>query len=154
MKKTLIFVFIIFLIFLLFYNRTTISFEGNNWTAHKLTINNVNLVNNRTKIIYPTKIIVNDYIDSLIILNPKFTYRYQLKIEKNECNKNIAILNSKNLSLNDTLEIKFDTIIDNYYRTKRFEVELKSKKTLISMSRTESTIKIPKVPTKPVKGLP
>lgn len=154
MKKTLIFIGIIFLIFLLFYNRTTISFEGNNWNVEKLIINKVDLVNNRTKIIYPTKIIVNDYIDSLIILNPKFTYKYQLKIEKNKGNKYIAILNSKNLLLNDTLEIKFDTIVDNYYRRKRFDVELKSKKTLISMSRTESTIIIPKQPRKPVKGLP
>lgn len=154
MKKTLIFIGIIFLIFLLFYNRTTISFEGNNWNVEKLIINKVDLVNNRTKIIYPTKIIVNDNIDSLIILNPKFTYKYQLKIEKNKGNKYIAILNSKNLLLNDTLEIKFDTIVDNYYRRKRFDVELKSKKTLISMSRTESTIIIPKQPRKPVKGLP
>lgn len=169
MKKILIFLFVIFLIFLLFYKRSTISFEGYNWNADKLIINGKNLIEKKTRKrnavfpsqiivndneISPTKIIVNDYIDSLIILNPKFTYKYKLKIEKNKFNKDIAILKSKNILLNDTLEINLDTIEDNYYRTRKFIVELKSKKTLILMSRSISTIPKPVIPRRPIKGLP
>lgn len=168
MKKILIFIIVFFILFLLFFNRTTISFEGNDWTVDKLIINGKDLIHKKRRKIYkvfstdsmvndyviiPTKIIVNDYIDSLIILNPKFTYKYQLKIKKDKFNKDVAILKSKNILLNDTLEIKLDTIEDNYYRTRKFIVELKSKRTLITMSRSISTIII-RLPRKPIRGLP
>lgn len=154
MKKVLIFLFIAFIIFLFFYKRSTISFEGNNWNAEKLIINNKVILNNKTKPLFPTRIIVNDYIDSLTIINPKFKYRFKLIIEKNKFNKDVAILKSKNILLNDTLEIKLDTIEDNYYRTRKFVVELKSKRTLIKMYLKKSTIPTPRLPRKPIKGLP
>lgn len=169
MKKILILLFAAFLLFLLFYKRSTISFEGNDWTADKLIINSKDLINYKNRrinvedstqmmlnnyAVAPTKIIVNDYIDSLTILNSEFTYKYKLIIEKNKFNKDVVILKSKNILLNDTLEIKLDTIDDKYYQTRKFIVELKSKRTLISMSRSISTNLIPKQPRKPVRGLP
>lgn len=169
MKKIIILLFVVILLFLLFYKRSTTSLEGNDWTADKLIINGKDLIDYKNRkinledstqimvndyAVAPTKIIVNDYIDSLIILNPEYTYKYQFYIEKNKFNKDVAILKSKNILLNDTLEIKLDTIEDKYYRTRKFIVELKSKKTLITMSRSISTIIIPKQPRKPVRGLP
>lgn len=169
MKKILIFLFAAFILFLLFYKRSTFSFEGNDWTADKLIINGKDLIDYKNRkinledstqimvndyAVAPTIIIVNDYIDSLIILNPEYTYKYQLYIEKNKFNKDVAILKSKNILLNDTLEIKLDTIEDKYNRTRKFIVELKSKRTLITMSRSISTNIIPKQPRKPVRGLP
>ena len=153
MKKILIFIFLSFIVFLLFYKRSTLSFEGNNWHVEKLIINNKDILK-KNKSYYPTKIIVNDYIDSLIIINPKFTYKFKLIIEKNKFNKDVAILKSKNILLTDTLEIKLDTIEDNYYSLRKFVVELKSKRTLIIMYRDKSSIIIPPQPRKPARGLP
>lgn len=154
---TLIFLFVAFLIFLLCFKRSTISFEGNNWYANKLIINDQDVIyrkDRKTFVIYPTQIIVNDWVDSLIIINPNFEYRYKLKIEKNKFNQDIAILKSKNILLNDTLLIKLDTLDDNYNRSRKFIVKLESKKTLISFSRSISTTPVPFQPRKPVRGLP
>lgn len=159
MKKILIVLFISFLLFLLFYKRSSLSFEGNNWVADKLIINGKDIIYNSInnppiQVIYPTQIIVNDWIDSLFVMNPKFEYRYKINIVKDKLNQDIAILKSRNSILNDTLLIKVDTIDNDYNHSRKFIVELKSKKTLIKMSRSISTIPKPFIPRKPVRGLP
>jgi len=159
MKKILIVLFISFLLFLLFYKRSSLSFEGNNWVADKLIINGKDVIynsknNSPIQVIYPTQIIVNDWIDSLFVMNPKFEYRYKINIVKDKLNQDIAILKSRNSILNDTLLIKLDTIDNDYNHSRKIIVELKSKKTLIKMSRSISTIPKPFIPRKPIRGLP
>ena len=135
-KSLTIGIFVIFIVFLAFYKPEKINIEGE-WNVRDIILDNEVFYKydpNDEFYIPKPKIQINNWSDSLFIIEGKREISASFEIEKNDRNNYNVVLSSKEKSLNGNFNLEIDTIHTGS-RSYKVNATLKLNKTLIFFQR-------------------
>lgn len=135
-RLLIISVFIILITFLAFYKPQNINIEGE-WNVREIVLNGETYYkfDPNDEFYIPTpKVIINNWSDSLFIIDGKREMKASFIIEKDDKNNYSAVLSSKEKSLNGIFNLEIDTI-NTGSQSYKVNTKLKLKSTFLFLQR-------------------